>query len=85
MTDDSDPHMFLMFFLSLAGCSLVSLPVTWLVNDSRRGLAQLTLTSSDQSEISLASSDQSELSLASSDQSELSLTSYDQSELSPLA
>ena len=75
MTDDSDPHMFLMFFLSLAGCSLVSLPVTWWVNDSRRGVARLTLSSSDQSE----------LSLASSDQSELSLTSYDQSELSPLA
>ena len=45
MTDDSDPHMFLMFFLSLAGCSLVSLPVTWLVSDTRRGLTQLTLAS----------------------------------------
>ena len=43
MTDDSNPHMFLIFFLALAGCSLVSLPVTWLVSDSRRGLTQLTL------------------------------------------
>ena len=59
MTDDSDPHMFLIFFLSLAGCCLVSLPVTWMVNDSRRGLTQLTLSSSDQSELSLTSSDQS--------------------------
>ena len=45
MTDDSNPHMFLIFFLALAGCSLVSLPVTWWVNDSRRGLTQLTLAS----------------------------------------
>ena len=45
MTDDSDPHMFLIFFLSLAGCSLVSLPVTWWVSDTRRGVAQLTLAS----------------------------------------
>ena len=45
MTDDSNPHMFLMFFLALAGCSLVSLPVTLWVSDSRRGLTQLTLAS----------------------------------------
>ena len=45
MTDDSNPHMFLMFFLALDGCSLVSLPVTWLVSDTRRGLTQLTLAS----------------------------------------
>ena len=45
MTDDSDPHMFLMFFLSLAGCSLVSLPVTWWLSETGRGVAQLTLSS----------------------------------------
>ena len=33
MTDDSNPHMFLIFFLTLAGCSLLSLPVTWCVRD----------------------------------------------------
>ena len=45
MTDDSDPHMFLMFFLSLAGCSLLSLPVTWWLSETGRGVAQLTLSS----------------------------------------
>ena len=30
---DSDPHMFLIFFLTLAGCSLISVPVTWFVNN----------------------------------------------------
>ena len=45
MTDDSNPHMFLMFFLALAGCSLVSLPVTWWLSETGRGVAQLTLSS----------------------------------------
>ena len=45
MTDDSDPHMFLIFFLTLAGCTLLSLPVTWWVSETRRGVAQLTLSS----------------------------------------
>ena len=35
MADDSNPHMFLIFFLTLAGCSLLSLPVTWCVRESR--------------------------------------------------
>ena len=36
MADDSNPHMFLIFFLTLAGCSLLSLPVTWCVRDQSR-------------------------------------------------
>ena len=35
MADDSNPHMFLIFFLTLAGCSLLSLPVTWGVRETR--------------------------------------------------
>ena len=35
MADDSNPQMFLIFFLTLAGCSLLSLPVTWCVRESR--------------------------------------------------
>ena len=36
MADDSNPQMFLIFFLTLAGCSLLSLPVTWCVRDKSR-------------------------------------------------
>ena len=36
MADDSNPQMFLIFFLTLAGCSLVSVPVTWCVKDKSR-------------------------------------------------
>ena len=36
MSDDSSPVRFLIFFLSLAGCSLLSVPTTWFVADKRR-------------------------------------------------
>ena len=35
MADDSNPQMFLIFFLTLAGFSLLSVPVTWCVRESR--------------------------------------------------
>ena len=36
MSDDSSPVRFLIFFLSLAGCSLLSVPTTWFVADKRK-------------------------------------------------
>ena len=36
MSDDSSPVRFLIFFLSLAGCSLLSVPTTWFVADKKR-------------------------------------------------
>ena len=35
MADDSNPQMFLIFFMTLAGFGLLSLPVTWCVRESR--------------------------------------------------
>ena len=40
MADDSNPQMFLIFFLTLAGCSLLSLPVTWCVRDKSRAQSE---------------------------------------------
>ena len=36
MADDSNPDKFLIFFLTLAGCSLLSVPATWLVSNKRK-------------------------------------------------
>ena len=36
MSDDSNPNRFLIFFMTLAGCSLVSIPFTWFVSDSKK-------------------------------------------------
>ena len=36
MSDDSNPDMFMVLFLTLAGCSLLSVPVTWFVSSSSR-------------------------------------------------
>ena len=36
MADDSNPQMFLIFFMTLAGFGLLSLPVTWCVRDKSR-------------------------------------------------
>ena len=36
MADDSNPNRFLIFFMILAGCSLVSIPITWFVSDRRK-------------------------------------------------
>ena len=33
IANDYEPHMFLKFFLTLAGCSLISVPATWFVNN----------------------------------------------------
>ena len=33
MSDDSDPNMFLIFFITLGVFSLVSVPTTWFVSD----------------------------------------------------
>ena len=42
MSDDSNPDRFLIFFMTLAGCSLVSIPITWFVSDSKK--EELTTT-----------------------------------------
>ena len=36
MSDDSNPNRFLIFFMTLAGLSLVSIPITWFVSDSKK-------------------------------------------------
>ena len=36
MADDSNPDKFLIFFLTLAACSLLSVPATWLVSNKRK-------------------------------------------------
>ena len=33
MSDDCNPNMFLIFFMTLAACSLVSTPVTWFTSE----------------------------------------------------
>ena len=46
MSDDSNPDRFLIFFMTLAGCSLVSIPITWFVSDSKKEELTNTLNKS---------------------------------------
>ena len=36
MSDDSNPNRFLIFFMTLAGLSLLSIPITWFVSESKK-------------------------------------------------
>ena len=36
LSDDSNSNRFLIFFMTLAGFGLVSIPITWFVSDKRK-------------------------------------------------
>ena len=36
LSDDSNANRFLIFFMTLAGFGLVSIPITWFVSDRRK-------------------------------------------------
>ena len=36
MDDDSNPQMFMIFFMVLATLGLFSIPITWFVSDPKR-------------------------------------------------
>ena len=36
LSDDSNANRFLIFFMTLAGYGLVSIPITWFVSDRRK-------------------------------------------------